>query len=67
MKASRSDHEEAAANSEETAETLGVGRHKVYELLRSGRLRSVKIGKSRRVPVDAVEAFIAELLSEDAS
>jgi len=52
---------------EETAETLGVGRPKVYELLRSGRLRSVKIGKSRRVPMDAVEAFIAELLSEDAA
>ena len=52
---------------EEKAETLGVGRPKVYELLRSGRLRSVKIGKSRRVPMDAVEAFIAELLSEDAA
>ena len=52
---------------EETAQTLGVGRPKVHELLRSGRLRSVKIGKSRRVPVDAVEAFIAELLAEDAA
>lgn len=33
---------------EETAELLQVGRDKVYYLLRTGQLRSIKIGKLRR-------------------
>jgi excisionase family DNA binding protein len=34
---------------EEAAIVLGVGRSKVFELIRSGALASVKIDKSRRV------------------
>jgi excisionase family DNA binding protein len=33
----------------------------VYELLRSGELRSVKIGASRRIPTDAVVEYLAGL------
>lgn len=47
---------------EEVAELLDVGRTRVYELIRSGALKSVKIGGSRRIPVAAVEAYIQELL-----
>lgn len=42
-------------------ERLSVGQTKVYELLSSGELRSVKVGRSRRVPSDDLERFIAEL------
>lgn len=49
---------------EEVAEALGLGRSKVYELLASGRLRSVKVGRSRRVTVDQLQTFVAELESE---
>jgi excisionase family DNA binding protein len=46
---------------EEAAEALSIGRSTVFHLMRSGELRSVKIGKSRRVPVDAVTEYVAGL------
>jgi len=52
---------------EEAAEVLGVGRSTVYELMRAGTLRSVLIGRSRRVPREAVEAFVDNLVSESRS
>lgn len=45
----------------EAATILGVGRTKLYELLRSGALDSIRIGASRRIPAPAVEAFVAAL------
>jgi excisionase family DNA binding protein len=42
-------------------ERLSVGQTKVYELMSSGELRSVKVGRSRRVPSNDLERFIAEL------
>jgi excisionase family DNA binding protein len=51
---------------EEAARALGVGRDKVYELMRLGQLRSVKVGGSRRVPVRALEAFVDELERDSA-
>jgi len=51
---------------EEAAEMLGVGRSRVYDLMRTRQLQSVLIGKSRRVPVAAVHAFVARLTEQDA-
>ena len=48
----------------EVAQTLGLGRTLVYELVLRGDLGSIKIGRARRVPVSAVEAFIRERLGE---
>jgi excisionase family DNA binding protein len=45
----------------EVMERLAVGQTKVYELMSSGELRSVRVGRSRRVPSDELERFIAEL------
>ena len=42
----------------EAAQTLGIGRSKVYQLLQTGQLQSVHIGSCRRVPVEAVHAFL---------
>lgn len=50
---------------EETAETLSIGRTKVYELLALGLLRSVQIGKSRRIPLVAVHELVDRLADED--
>ena len=44
----------------EAAEAIGVGRSKVYELLATGALPSVRIGASIRVPVDRLRAWIAQ-------
>ena len=49
---------------QEAADALHVSRSKVYDLLRSGRLRSVKIGGLRRIPADALAELVAELLEE---
>lgn len=46
---------------EEAAKALRVGRSKIYELMRSGVLRSVKIGGSRRVSATALAEFVAAL------
>jgi excisionase family DNA binding protein len=43
---------------EEVAQALNVGRSTVFELMRTGELRSVKIGALRRVPTDAVTEFL---------
>ncbi|HET9443563.1 MAG TPA: helix-turn-helix domain-containing protein [Acidimicrobiales bacterium] len=45
----------------ETARLLGIGRTKVYELMAAGALKSVRIGRARRVPTDAVDAFLSDL------
>lgn len=47
------------------AET-GLGRSTIYELIADGRLESVKVGRSRLVPGDALEAFVAGLRQEGA-
>ena len=38
---------------DEAAQVLGIGRSKVYELLASRQLGSVKIGTCRRIPADS--------------
>ena len=37
---------------------LGIGRNTAYELVRSGQIRSIKIGRQIRVPRDAVAEFL---------
>ena len=49
---------------EEAAEVLSIGRTKVYALMAEGRLASVRIGNSRRIPHDALDAFVAQLEDE---
>jgi excisionase family DNA binding protein len=46
---------------EDAASALGIGRTKVYELMRSGALRSVRIGGLRRIPATALADFVARL------
>jgi excisionase family DNA binding protein len=51
---------------EDAARVLGVGRTKVYELIRSGALRSVRVGGLRRIPVTALNEFVTRLEEEAA-
>jgi excisionase family DNA binding protein len=41
--------------------TLGIGRTLAYELIGLGKLKTVRIGRRRFVPLDAIESFIATL------
>lgn len=51
---------------EEAAEALRISRSVVYELIRSDQLRTVKVGRSRRVPVEALAECVALLAGEAA-
>lgn len=50
---------------EEASEWLGVGRSRVFELIGSGELRSIKVGRSRRITAGALRAFVGHLESAD--
>lgn len=50
---------------EEAAQTLSIGRSKVYELLRAGAIASIRIGASRRIPAEALRAYIGNLAGLD--
>ncbi|RCG32986.1 DNA-binding protein [Sphaerisporangium album] len=43
---------------------LGLGRSVIYELLRSGRLRSVREGRARLIPATAIRDYVALLERE---
>ena len=46
---------------EEAARALRLSRSLLYELIRSGRLRTVKVGSRRLVPVEALAECVAML------
>lgn len=51
----------------EAAQALAISRSKLYELLASGALPSVRIDGSRRIPRDALNAYIDGLLRKEAA
>ena len=50
----------------EAARVLGMGRTAVFALIKSGRLRSIKLGGARFISADALRAFVRELEQESA-
>lgn len=46
------------------AERLTLSRSKTYELIQSGELRAIRVGRARRVPEAELERFIAMRLAE---
>jgi excisionase family DNA binding protein len=49
---------------EEAARRLSVGRTTIYELMSSGELKSVNIGRCRRVPVSSLSSFVSRLIGD---
>jgi len=45
----------------EVTQMLSLGRTRVYHLIRTGELSSVRIGASRRIPASALEEFVSAL------
>ncbi|HEX6685790.1 MAG TPA: helix-turn-helix domain-containing protein [Candidatus Limnocylindrales bacterium] len=46
---------------------LKVGRSAVYDLLRTGQLASITIGRARRIPAHALADFIHARLDQEAT
>lgn len=46
---------------EDAAERLCIGRTMMYSLVKAGAIESVRIGRLRRVPAEALDAFVREL------
>ena len=46
---------------EEAARILAVGRSMLYELIAADELETVRIGRCRRVPVDALRMYVERL------
>ena len=39
---------------------LGIGRNTAYELVRSGKIRSIRIGRQLCIPKDAIQDYLAQ-------
>lgn len=48
-----------ALSVDEFAQQYGVGRSTAYNWMREGKLRTVKVGGRRLIPVDVAEALLA--------
>jgi excisionase family DNA binding protein len=48
-------------STEEAAQLLGIGRSQLFELLARDEVESVKIGRRRLVPRDALTAYVQQL------
>lgn len=43
---------------EEASRVLAIGRSKIYELLATGALESIAVGRSRRIPAEALRRWV---------
>lgn len=43
---------------EDLSMVLGIGRNTAYELVRSGQIRSIRIGRQLRIPRDELQRFL---------
>jgi excisionase family DNA binding protein len=49
---------------EEAAELLNIGKTKTYALVKSGELKSVLIGRLRRIHIEAINEYAAGLAAQ---
>lgn len=54
----------ALYNIEGAMSALSLGRTTIFELIRSGRLRTVKEGRARLIPASAINEYVALLERE---
>ena len=52
---------------EQAAARLGLGRTVMFGLVKSGEIESVKIGRSRRIPADALVTYVKKLRESEQS
>ncbi|MEH1017365.1 helix-turn-helix domain-containing protein [Micromonospora sp. CPCC 206060] len=49
---------------EQAAERLGIGRTTMYTLIKTGQIRTVTIGRLRRVPAFCLDEYVRNLLAD---
>ena len=49
---------------EEAAQSLAVGRTTMYALIKAGQIRTVTIGRLRRVPTFCLDEYVRNLLPD---
>lgn len=49
---------------EQAAQAIGIGRTTMFALVKSGELKSVKVGRLRRIPLDEIHAYTNRLTAE---
>lgn len=49
----------------EAARVLSIGRTRLYDLMRTGEVESVKVGASRLIPAEALLEFAERLCQKD--
>lgn len=58
--------EKLLCSPEEAAELLGVGRSYMFELVARGEVESFKVGRLRKIPREALTAYVERLRAESA-
>jgi len=58
---SRARPEKILVSPDEAAELLSIGRTYLYELIHAGEIKSVQVGRLRRVPVAALHEYVEKL------
>lgn len=48
---------------EEAATVMSLGRTLLYDLVRRNEITSIKVGRSRRIPVSVLRAYVSERLA----
>jgi excisionase family DNA binding protein len=59
--------EKLLCSPEEAAQLLGVGRSQMFELIGRGEVESIKIGRLRKIPADALTSYVERLRAEAGS
>jgi excisionase family DNA binding protein len=49
---------------EEAAQRLGIGRTTMYALIKTGQIRTVTIGRLRRIPTFCLDEYVRSLLTD---
>lgn len=49
----------------EAAELVGLGRSKIYELIREGEIPIIRIGRSLRIPAAELRLWVSRQLQRD--
>jgi excisionase family DNA binding protein len=48
-----------AYNPDAFAQVVGLGRTTIYQLIRDGQIRSIKVGRRRLIPAEEVDRLLA--------